>query len=33
MTRAIALALERKGTDVFFAYPNEGAIPTPGSRY
>ena len=33
MTRAIALALEGKGADVFFAYPNEGAIPTPGSRY
>lgn len=32
-TRAIALALEGKGADVFFAYPNEGAIPTPGSRY
>lgn len=31
--RAIACELERKGIKVEFRYPDDGAIPTPGSNY
>ena len=31
--RAVAMALEERGYEVRFVYPQEGAIRTPGSRY